>query len=177
MIPMPRVYPEALPFTRKVLSVLIALNLIWGVLIALLLVASLIAGTPVMTALGIRSEPGSWALYVGMRSIMVFGLCGVPLTHLILTRLREIVGTVGAGDPFVGGNATRLAQIAWGVLGLEVLHVAVATAGWLVSTRETPVDVGRSFSIAPWLAVLLLFVLARVFEHGTRMREELEATI
>jgi hypothetical protein len=34
-----------------------------------------------------------------------------------------------------------------------------------------------SFSFAPWLAVLLLFVLARVFEHGAWMRAELEGTV
>jgi hypothetical protein len=34
-----------------------------------------------------------------------------------------------------------------------------------------------SFSFAPWLAVLLLFVLARVFEHGAWMRSELEGTV
>ena len=32
-------------------------------------------------------------------------------------------------------------------------------------------------SPAVWLAVLLLFVLARVFDHGARMREELEGTV
>jgi hypothetical protein len=38
-------------------------------------------------------------------------------------------------------------------------------------------DINWSFSITPWLAVLLLFVLARVFEHGARMRAELEGTV
>ena len=28
-----------------------------------------------------------------------------------------------------------------------------------------------------WLAVLLLFVLARVFNHGTRIRDDLEGTV
>jgi len=33
------------------------------------------------------------------------------------------------------------------------------------------------FSFAPWLAVLLLFVLARVFAEGARMRADLEGTV
>jgi hypothetical protein len=31
--------------------------------------------------------------------------------------------------------------------------------------------------VTRWLAVLLLFVLARVFEQGTRMREDLAGTV
>jgi hypothetical protein len=34
-----------------------------------------------------------------------------------------------------------------------------------------------AFSFAPWLAVLLLFVLAGVFAHGARMRADLEGTV
>ena len=34
-----------------------------------------------------------------------------------------------------------------------------------------------SFSLTPWLAVVLLFVLARVFDEGTRMRDDLEGTV
>jgi hypothetical protein len=34
-----------------------------------------------------------------------------------------------------------------------------------------------TFSVTRWIAVLLLFVLARVFEQGARMREDLEGTV
>jgi hypothetical protein len=59
------------------------------------------------------------------------------------------------------------------VLVLEVLRmivIAITSAVW---------EPGRlgSFSFAPWLAVLLLFVLARVFAEGTRMRGDLEGTV
>jgi len=172
---MRRAYPDALPLTQKVLGVLIALNLISGVLIGLLLAASLLEEEPVMTGLGLH--PVSGAVLLAARVVMAIGICGVGLTHLALIRVQEIVDTVGAGDPFVAGNAARLAWIAWAVLGLELLHLAVVVVTRLVSTRETTFDVGGGISVAPWLAVLLLFVLARVFEHGTRMREELEGTI
>jgi hypothetical protein len=33
------------------------------------------------------------------------------------------------------------------------------------------------FNFTRWLGVLLLFVLARVFEQGARMRDELEGTV
>jgi hypothetical protein len=45
------------------------------------------------------------------------------------------------------------------------------------SSKEQPLDIDWNFSVTPWLAVLLCFVLARVFEEGTRMREDLEGTV
>ena len=38
-------------------------------------------------------------------------------------------------------------------------------------------NVEWKFSAAGWEAVLLLFVLARVFEEGTRLRHDLETMI
>ena len=38
-------------------------------------------------------------------------------------------------------------------------------------------EIDFNFSVAPWLAVLLLFVLARVFAEGTRMRSDLDGTV
>jgi hypothetical protein len=40
-----------------------------------------------------------------------------------------------------------------------------------------PLHFKYDFSLTPWLAVLLLFVLARVFEQGAHMREDLEGTV
>jgi hypothetical protein len=112
-----------------------------------------------------------------MRLIMVIGIGAVPLTHIVLTRLLAIVETVRLGDPFVAENAGRLQTIAWIVLGLELLHLAVGAIAAGVSTMAHPLDIDWNFSLTRWLAVLLLFVLARVFEHGTRMRDELEGTV
>jgi hypothetical protein len=33
------------------------------------------------------------------------------------------------------------------------------------------------FSVDGWLAVLLIFILARVFDAGTRMRADLDGTV
>jgi hypothetical protein len=41
----------------------------------------------------------------------------------------------------------------------------------------TFVDVDAGFSISGWLAVLLTFVLARVFTDGELMRQDLKRTI
>jgi len=50
---------------------------------------------------------------------MVIGIAGVPLMHVVLSRLLAIVETARDGDPFVSENAGRLQRIAWSVLGLE----------------------------------------------------------
>ena len=174
---MPREYPNALALSHRVLRFLIGLNLLMGVLILALLIASLIARTWVMTALGVTPPSDNGSLILGMRSIMVIGIAGVPLMHVVLSRLLAIVETVRDGDPFVAENAERLQRIAWSVLGLEVLHIAVMTIATAVSTETTPIDIKWRLNVARLVTVLLLFVLARVFEHGTRMREDLEGTV
>jgi hypothetical protein len=46
-----------------------------------------------------------------------------------------------------------------------------------VSTPAQPLDLDAGFSINGWLAVLLTFLLARVFAVGTRLRDDLEGTV
>ncbi len=173
---MTRPYPDTLALSRRVLRTLTTLNLLMGALILALLIASLIAEAWVMRALG-ASPPNNSTLFLGMRLIMVLGIGAVPVVHIVLTRLLAIVDTVRDGDPFVVANAARLQQIAWAVLALEVMHFAVGLVTASVSTAAAPLNLGWGFSLTRWLAVLLLFVLARVFEHGAWMRDELEGTV
>ena len=170
-------YPRSLALSQRVLRILIRLNLVMGFLILVLLVASLVAEDFVIRALAAHHAEGNASLVIGMRTIMVLGILSVPLAHLVLTRLLTIVETVKVGDPFVAVNAARLETIAWAVLGLEMLHLIVGAVAAIASTKEHPLDIDWNFSVTRWLAVLLLFVLARVFDHGARMREELEGTV
>jgi hypothetical protein len=173
----PQSSPGALGVSRRVLRILIKLNFLMGFLILALLVASLVAPGLVMRALGVASTAANAPLLLGMRLIMVIGIAAVPITHTVLARLLAIVDTVWVGDPFVVENAARLQKIAWALLVLEMLHLVVVAVAAIVSTPATPLDIGWSFSVTRWLAVLLLFVLARVFEHGARMRGDLEGTV
>ena len=170
-------YLDTMTLSRRVLRVLTKLNLLMGALILALLIASLIAESWVMRALGARPAPGNSMLFVGMRLIMVIGICSVPIVHLILARLLTIVETVKVGNPFVMANAVRLKTIAWAILGLELLHFTVGAIVAGVPTAAAPLNISSGFSLTRWLTVLLLFVLARVFEQGARMREDLEGTV
>jgi hypothetical protein len=169
-------YPDALPASRLFLKVLVVLNLLMGLGVLVLLVASLVARRLVMQALA-HDPDVSGTLLLGMQSIMVFGLIAVALTHRLLSRLTAIVETVREGDPFVAANAERLNRIAWITVGLQVLHVLIGAVASAVSTPAHPLDINSDFNLTPWLWILLIFVLARVFEEGTRMREELAGTV
>jgi hypothetical protein len=172
---MSRSFPSALAASRIVVRVLIVLNLVLGALILALFITSVIARDEVFAALG--ADVANARLIHGMRLIMVIGIGSAPLAHILLTRLLAIVETVRLGDPFVTGNAARLQTTAWALLGLELLHLTVGGIAAFASSASQPLDIDWNFSITGWLAVLLLFVLARVFDHGTRMRDDLEGTV
>lgn len=169
-------FPSALSASRMALRLLIVGNLLFGGLVLALFIASLIAEDWVFTALGVRLDGSDANLILWMRTVMVIGIGSVPFTHVVLTRLLAIVETVRLGDPFVGENAARLKAMAWAVLGLELLHLAVGVLA-VGPLANSQLDLRWSFSIIPWLAVLLLFVLAQVFDDGARMRDDLTGTV
>jgi hypothetical protein len=172
-----RSFPGALALSRRVLRVLVVANFVYGFLILALLVATLVAEGPVMGALGVELVKGSDRLVRGMRLIALAGIVSIPIAHVVLTRLLAIVDTVRAGDPFVVANAGRLQTIAWSVLGLELIHLLIGAIAASSASSAQPLDVDWSFSVTPWIAVLLLFVLARVFDQGARMRADLDGTV
>jgi hypothetical protein len=159
-----------------VVRVLILGNLLFGGLVLAMFIASLVAGDWVMEALGVRPDGDSATLILWMRIVMVIGIGSVPFTHVVLTRLLAIVDTVRLGDPFVTENAGRLKTMAWALLGLELLHLAVGVVA-AGAFSNTQLDIDWSFSVTRWLAVLLLFVLAQVFDDGARMRDDLKGTV
>jgi hypothetical protein len=108
---------------------------------------------------------------------MVMGIAAVPVVNVFYARLLSIVETVRSGNPFVSENASRLQTIAWAVLALELMRLVIVGIAHSVSTPARPLDIDWDLSATPWLAVLLLFVLARVFDHGVRIREDLEGTV
>ncbi len=172
---MARAFPSALATARTVVRALIVLNLVLGAGIVALFVASFVARDAVFAALG--AGVTNARLIDGMRLIMLIGIGSAPLTHILLTRLLAIIESVRRGDPFVAGNAARLQTTAWALLGLELLHLAVGAIAAAASSASQPLDLDWNFSITGWLAVLLLFVLARVFDHGTRLRDDLDGTV
>jgi hypothetical protein len=166
----------ALPIAYVVLRILIVVNWLSGAAIATLLVA-MPTRQWIMSALGLSPSPEADRLIMGLRAIAVIGLLAIPLNYVLLKRLLAIVETVRAGDPFVAANASRLQAIAWVLLALQLLSLVVGAIVKTVSTPAHPLHLDAGFSINGWLAVLLTFLLARVFAEGTRMREDLDGTV
>jgi hypothetical protein len=166
----------ALPIAYVMLRILIVVNwLMLAVILALLVV--LPNEQWIMSAFKLSPSPEAERLVMGLRAIAVLGLAVVPLNYVVLKRLLAIVETVRAGDPFVAANASRLHAIAWALLTLQLLSIVIGAIAKAVSTPAHPVKLDAGFSINGWLAVLLTFLLARVFAEGTRMREDLEGTV
>ena len=166
----------ALPIAHVVLRILIVLNWLYGAAILALLVV-LPNEKWIMAAFKLSPSPEAERLVMGLRVIAVLGLVTIPLYYLALKRLLAIVETVRAGDPFVAANASRLQAIAWALLALQLLSIVIGAIGKAVSTLAHPVHLDAGFSISGWLAVLLTFLLARVFAEGTLMRDDLEGTV
>ncbi len=166
----------ALPIAHVVLRILIVLNWLMGAAILALLVV-----TPneqwIMSAFKLSPSPEAERLVMGLRAIAVLGLAAIPLNYVVLKRLLAMVETVRAGDPFVAANAYRLRAIAWTLLALQLLSLVIGSIARTVSTPAHPLHLNAGFSIDGWLAVLLTFLLARVFAEGTLMRQDLEGTV
>src|SRR5512132_533337 len=166
----------ALPIAHVVLRILIVANWLSGAAIAALLVV-MPNRQWILSAFHLSPSPDADQLIVGMRAIAVIGLVAIPLNYVVLKRLLAIVETVRAGDPFVAANALRLQAIAWTMLALQLLSLVIRAIAKAVSTPAHPLHLRAGFSISGWLAVLLTFLLARVFAEGTLMREDLEGTV
>jgi hypothetical protein len=174
---MPHQTPSAaLPIAHAVLRILVVVNWLFG---AALLVLLLIMPNEqwIMSAFKLSPSPDTDRLIIAMQAMVVVGIVSVPLHYAVLKRLLAIVATVRAGDPFLADNAQRLQVIAWLLVALQLLSMVVGGLARSVSTPAHPINVDAGFSINGWLAVLLTFLLARVFAEGTRMRDDLEGTV
>lgn len=173
---MPDSFPAALPIARIVLKILVALNWIYAAIVLTILVALFVNPHWTVMALGFEPSDQPEALILGARLIAVLGLAAVPLSLIVLRRLLAMTDTVRAGDPFVSQNAARLQAIAWALLGQQVLQLLVGLVARVSSSQTHRLHIS-AFSPSGWLAVILLFVLARVFAEGTAMRDDLAGTV
>ena len=112
-------------------------------------------------------------------AILVIAAAFVALVFVFLSKLRLIINTVGEGDPFVPENAERLTLMAWIMLAIQALAIpAVAIAIYLQKVIEdSEASIDAQLDLSGIILVIMLFILARVFRHGTAMREDLEGTV
>ena len=174
---MSRDQSATLPVAWITLRILIIVNWAYGAAVLGLLAFTFVNEPWFMKAIDVPAGTDAAQIMTGLRAIAALGLLAVPINHLILTRLLRIVETVSRGDPFVAVNAYRLQAIAWLLLALQVLSIIIGGIGKAIASKEFPLHLDAGFSTSGWLAVILTFVLARVFAEGTLMREDLEGTV
>jgi hypothetical protein len=112
---------------------------------------------------------------------LAIDLLSVLLIIALLWQLWGLLRSARHGDPFTTANVWRLRQFGWLLLlGWPlVAFVTMVLKEWLAMTP--PADqTGGMF--APPIGLALLFglavlILAEVFAHGLRLREDVEGTI
>jgi Protein of unknown function (DUF2975) len=112
-------------------------------------------------------EASMYALKVGVVGALVAGALLFPL----LQELIRLIDSARIGDPFVPESGKRLRRIGWLLVAFNVC-VSVTISLALSGSIRLPMT-----SFSGWLTVLLVFVLARIFETGSRMRAELQETV
>ena len=88
-------------------------------------------------------------------------------------RSRACPESIAAATLFAGVATCQ----SWGLLALQLFGIVIGAIVGAISTKAHPIHIDAGFSITGWLAVLLTFVLARIFAEGTLMREDLQGTI
>ena len=156
--------------SQAVIRVLLVLNLVVGVLLLAVLAFSLARPEPLL----LRMD-GSALGY--MRIALALILPVMVAAHLIFKRLLAMLDTTIAGDPFTLANGSRLQQIGWALLVIQLCDLAFGAAVTRIEAVMGDSSSGWAPSVTGWLAVLLVFVLARIFEQGARMRDDLALTV
>ena len=170
-------HSTALPVAHVFLRILVLLNWLYAACVFGLLAFTFVNEPWTMKALGVTGMSDAVQVMWAMRLIAALGVLAAWPNYHILKRLLLMVDTVRVGDPFVAANAYRLHAIAWFLVALQLISMTIAAIGRIISTDEHPFHLDAGFSVNGWLAVVLCFVLARVFAEGTLMREDLEGTV
>ena len=170
-------HSSLLPIAWIFLRILVVLNWVYGIAILGLVIFANSNTKWFMKAIDVPAGIEPKPIMMGLTAIALLGVIAVPLNHLILTRLLRMVETVRAGDPFVAANAYRLQAIAWCLFALQILSILIGAIGKSIASKQFPLHLDAGFSVNGWLAVILTFVLARVFAEGTLMREDLDGTV
>ncbi len=113
-----------------------------------------------------------WLLVIFALGILLMGLIWT-----IMRRLLAIIDSVEDGNPFMRANAVRLKAIGWLMVAVQIIGLPLAVAAGNAADMFGESDTGVDFSLNGVLAILLVFILAGIFERGAEMREELEGTV
>ncbi len=157
-----------------------------SVILVLSLPAMAIFGQHILADVGEQfvNPPSASVLWVSAGFVMVLLLI-MLLCYFTIDRLRKVLASVREGDPFNRTNGLRLRGMGIAIFVIQILSgVLGALIGVIISLLGEakdgePIIVAGEFglSLSGILLVLLLIILARVFDRGADMRDELDGTI
>ena len=173
---------DPLLMSAKVLTIIVRIGLVIGMIALGVGMAGIAAvGTGwVPDNVQIEFGIGENSDAVGAAVLAMFGgLIALGLSYDFVAKLAQVIDTVGDGDPFTIENAARLTRMAWLALAVQIVSFA---AGLLGTWAEEQFDQGdlsidMDMSLTGIALAITLFILARVFREGARMRDELEGTV
>jgi len=152
----------------KVIAVVVGVTMLVGIP-AIWLVPS--------TQIQIDGKAAGPEVRAAITAIMAVIIVVAVLARQFLRELIAIIDSVKLGSPFVPENARRLRTMGWLVLAMEGLSFAVDPLSAWLTTLSAESDLEVSFSFGWLVTALLLFILARVFEQGTKLAEDVEGTV
>jgi len=156
----------------------------------LLMIVMAFAG--LATLISLAAIPASWIFrneivrqgveatdgFLAGASMLLAAFAGITVCAvLFLRKLVSVIDTVALGTPFSRDNARRLRAMGWLALAIQGIALLVAPlAAWIESHfPEAELQVG--LDLTGLLTALLLFILARVFDTGARLAEDVEGTV
>lgn len=178
MVPKPR---DPLLGAAKVIVIIAQIVMIFAMVMLGIGIGALltVARAELMAKL---AEAGAPQLTAGLVvAVMLVGMGMLYLAFRFLKELLGIINSVGEGDPFRPENANRLSRMGWiAVIAQIAILPLAAFAAWLAPYADkvdANIRVDGGLDGGGILLTLVLFILARVFREGTRMRDELEGTV
>lgn len=141
-------------------------------------IASLPRTATLADAIPVRVEVGELS---GKQRVGLVGtfIPAVAFGAITLLLLRRIVRTAGEGHPFSSANVRRL-----NVLGVLLIvgdpigaYLIQFFSGMFVDELGLSTTIGWSILSAYQLVGIFMLVIAQVFAHGVRLREDVEGTV
>lgn len=167
-----------LRITKWLVYLIMGVVAIAGALLALVSIVLPFYWTEAMAELNtVHPNLDPLTLLPNLLSVFALGILTLGLIWTMMRKLLAIIASVEDGNPFVRANAIRLKAIGWLMVGLQIVGVPLAIAAGNAADMFGESDTGWDMSLNGILAILLVFILAGIFERGAEMREELEGTV
>lgn len=166
-----------LQFGRVVLKALRIANIICAPLFFGMLCWAVLAPGSIIDALTEQHGAAvTSSLIILVRILMLLGLVMAIPVHIVLSRLLDMIDSIASKSVFTQANVARLRTIAWALLATQVIDLAYGAASLTLSHQASSAFDWQP-SITAWLCVLMLFILARVFDYGVQLQDDLEGTV